>query len=85
VVFCDGDFWHGRNWETRKKRLEAGSNPRYWVKKIERNMERDQENTWRLVRDGWSVIRLWESDILSDTKAAAELVIAELNRILSDT
>ena len=41
AVFCDGDFWHGRNWPERKAKLEQGHNPGYWVAKIERNMERD--------------------------------------------
>lgn len=34
VVFVDGDFWHGRNWDQRKRRLEAGNNAAYWVSKI---------------------------------------------------
>jgi len=27
VVFCDGDFWHGRNWEERQKKLPRGTTP----------------------------------------------------------
>src|SRR5687768_13047743 len=45
VVFCDGDFWHGRSWVDRRKRLEKGSNPRYWVAKIESNRQRDKDHT----------------------------------------
>ena len=26
AVFCDGDFWHGRDWEHRQKR---GANPHF--------------------------------------------------------
>jgi len=42
-VFCDGDFWHGRDWARRKRKLRTGNNPSYWVRKIERNIERDGE------------------------------------------
>jgi DNA mismatch endonuclease, patch repair protein len=42
VVFCDGDFWHGRNWEERVAKLVGGANASYWIAKISSNMERDR-------------------------------------------
>jgi DNA mismatch endonuclease, patch repair protein len=63
AVFCDGDFWHGRDWETRRQKLTAGSNAEYWLAKIQRNMERDRETTARLESLGWRVLRFWESEI----------------------
>src|SRR5437667_9572629 len=33
AVFCDGDFWHGRNWRTVKKKLSRGWNSGYWQAK----------------------------------------------------
>lgn len=63
AVFCDGDFWHGRDWEARRRKLAAGSNAEYWLAKIRRNMERDRENTARLESLGWTVLRFWETDI----------------------
>lgn len=63
VVFCDGDFWHGRDWERRRQKLERGANARYWVSKIEQNRQRDQEITARLQQAGWTVLRFWETDI----------------------
>ena len=71
AVFCGGDFWHGRNWDTLHAKLAAGHNPGYWPAKIARNIERDRRNTEMLERDGWLVVRLWESDIKRDSKAAA--------------
>lgn len=38
VIFCDSEFFHGKDWEVLKSRLEKGNNPQYWVKKIERNI-----------------------------------------------
>jgi DNA mismatch endonuclease (patch repair protein) len=74
VVFCDGDFWHGRNWEEQKSKLFQGANAEYWISKIESNMERDKLNTALLEADGWSVLRFWEADIKRDPQAAAESV-----------
>jgi DNA mismatch endonuclease (patch repair protein) len=74
VVFCDGDFWHGRNWEEQKSKLCQGTNAEYWLSKIERNIERDRLNNALLEADGWSVLRLWETEIKRDLQAAAKLV-----------
>ena len=43
AIFCDGEFFHGKDWEILKPKLEKGKNPDYWVKKIQRNIERDEE------------------------------------------
>jgi len=79
IIFCDGDFWHGRDWEKRKTKLQSGSNPGYWVKKIGRNMERDREITKLLEASGWTVLRFWESDILRDSQTVASQVIHVLS------
>jgi len=75
-VFCDGDFWHGRDWDTLRERLARRANPAYWLAKIGRNVERDREQTERLTALGWHVVRLWETDILRDPAAAASRVKA---------
>ena len=74
VIFCDGDFWHGRNWEELNSKLCRGTNAEYWLSKIESNIERDMLNNALLKADGWSVLRLWETDIKRDPQAAARLV-----------
>jgi DNA mismatch endonuclease, patch repair protein len=75
VVFCDGDFWHGRNWDERRERLSKGSNPDYWVAKITRNMERDREYAESLEANGWKVLRFWETVIRKETEAVAGAII----------
>jgi G:T-mismatch repair DNA endonuclease (very short patch repair protein) len=55
AIFCDGDFWHGRQWVKRRRRLERGSNASYWVAKIRRNIERDRQINRTLRRRGWTV------------------------------
>lgn len=74
VVFCDGDFWHGRNWAERRARLSRGHNAGYWVKKISRNRARDRRVVRCLREQGWTVLRIWESDVMQDPTGAVESV-----------
>jgi DNA mismatch endonuclease, patch repair protein len=78
AVFCDGDFWHGRDWESRRQKLARGTNPDYWIAKIQRNMERDRQNTLKLEEMGWMVLRFWESEIRTSPSKAAERLAAVL-------
>jgi DNA mismatch endonuclease (patch repair protein) len=71
AIFCDGDFWHGRNWDSRKTKLASGTNPEYWIAKITANIERDKRNTNLLEELGWYVIRVWEGDIKKNSKSIA--------------
>lgn len=75
VVFCDGDFWHGRDWDSRRQKLLTGNNPDYWIAKISRNIDRDRRNTQTLEQQGWKVIRVWEGDILQETSAVAAAIM----------
>jgi DNA mismatch endonuclease (patch repair protein) len=80
VVFCDGDFWHGRDWVLRRRRLAQGANAGYWVAKIKSNIERDERVDSTLRRDGWLVIRVWEADIKSDPTGVADRMKEILDR-----
>jgi len=71
VVFCDGDFWHGRDWPTLRQQLQGRANAAYWIAKIASNIQRDKRHTAELQAAGWRVLRLWESDIKHDPHAAA--------------
>jgi DNA mismatch endonuclease (patch repair protein) len=66
IVFVDGDFWHGKNWKTRKAKLAQGHNANYWIRKIERNVARDREQSRELRASGWLVLRVWESEVHSN-------------------
>ncbi len=74
IIFCDGDFWHGRDIEVRLLRLRSGHNHHYWMAKILSNVARDKRNAARLRRRGWSVIRIWESDILKRPERVASRI-----------
>ena len=72
AVFCDSEFWHGYNWEERKKDFK--SHQEFWIPKIERNMERDAEVTAKLESEGWTVIRFWGNEIKKNTAQCADLI-----------
>ena len=74
VIFCDGDFWHGRHWTIRRAKLARGSNAKYWIAKIEANIERDRRVTRELRRSGWRVIRVWETDVLADPQRVLDRI-----------
>ena len=78
AVFCDSEFWHGYNWEERKKDFK--SHQEFWIPKIERNMERDAEVNAKLREDGWTVLRFWGKDIKKNTAHCADIIEKDLKR-----
>lgn len=74
AIFCDGELFHGKNWEVLRLKLLKGNNPEFWVKKIERNMDRDRENDKKLLFMGWTVIHFWGNDILKNPKQCVKVI-----------
>lgn len=67
AIFCDGEFFHGKDWEILKPRLEKSDNSQYWISKISRNRERDEDVNKQLLFQGWTVIRFWGKEIQNNT------------------
>lgn len=63
AIFCDGEFFHGKNWEQLRKQLENSNNSQFWINKIARNIDRDDEVNKQLKAMGWTVLRFWGKDI----------------------
>lgn len=74
AIFCDSEFFHGKDWETLKPRLEKGKNPDYWIRKIERNRQRDLENDKKLLFLGYTPIHFWGHDILKHTDECLRVI-----------
>ena len=74
AIFCDSEFFHGKDWEILKLRLEKGKNPDYWIKKIERNKKRDYENDKKLLFLGYTVLHFWGKDITKHTKECLQAI-----------
>ena len=65
AIFCDSNFWHGKDWQIKKHEIK--SNRDFWYKKIEKNIERDKIVTDELTKQGWLVLRFWGTDIKKET------------------
>lgn len=74
AIFCDGEFWHGKNIAQCRLR----NNAKYWYEKIKRNVERDLENTIELRDNGWTVLRFWETDIKKNLDMCVETILREI-------
>ena len=57
AIFCDGEFFHGKDWEVLKPRLQKSNNSAFWVNKISKNRERDDMVNKKLLFMGWTIIR----------------------------
>ena len=74
VIFCDSEFFHGKDWEVLKPRLEKSNNSQYWISKISRNRERDDEINKRLLFEGWTVIRFWGKEIQKNVDECVKVI-----------
>lgn len=80
AVFCDSEFFHGKDWENQKEKLLKGSNPDYWIRKISRNIERDKKKDKELQEMGWKVIHFWSKDIEKKTEACYQIIVDYCNK-----
>ena len=74
AIFCDGEFFHGKDWEVLRPKLERSNNSAFWISKISRNRERDDEVNKQLLYLGYTVIRFWGSDIKKHTEECVQVV-----------
>ena len=74
AIFCDSEFFHGKDWEILKLRLENGKNADFWIKKIERNRNRDYENDKKLLFLGYTVLHFWGQDISKHTDEGLQAI-----------
>ena len=74
AIFCDGEFFHGKDWEVLKQRLENSNNSEYWINKISKNMHHDDQVNKELMFMGWTVIRFWGNDIKKNTDECIKFI-----------
>lgn len=78
AIFCDSEYFHGKNWETQKLRIKT--NTEFWHKKIEGNIERDKIVNETLLKNGWQVIRFWGEEI----KKNLDLCVLKIEQAIED-
>ena len=74
AIFCDGEFFHGKDWDVLKVKVLKGNNGEYWADKIQKNMIRDDEKDKALNALGWTVIHFWGNDILKHTDECIKVI-----------
>ena len=84
AIFCDSEFFHGKDWEVLKPRLEKGNNSKFWIGKISRNREHDDEVNKQLLFEGWTVIRFWGTDIKKHTDECVKVIEETIMQMIID-
>ncbi|MDD2732142.1 MAG: very short patch repair endonuclease [Candidatus Pacebacteria bacterium] len=59
AVFIQGCFWH----KCPSCYKEPKSRKKYWLPKIERNIQRDRKNEKILKKNGWKIVKIWEHEL----------------------
>jgi DNA mismatch endonuclease (patch repair protein) len=74
AIFCDSEFFHGKDWEVLKPQLESGKNSDFWIEKISKNQQHDDEVNKELQYLGWTVIRFWGKEIMKNTDECIKVI-----------
>ncbi len=85
AIFVDGDFWHGGQWIRRglsapEDQFRKTATRDYWIRKIHRTAGRDIAWTNLLLKDGWTVLRFWESDIVKRPQECVEMIAGVMDK-----
>ena len=74
AIFCDGEFFHGKDWVILKERLKHSNNSSFWIDKIYKNIERDNIVNKQLHSLGWIVLRFWGNDVKKNLEQCVKSV-----------
>jgi DNA mismatch endonuclease (patch repair protein) len=74
AIFCDGDFWHGKNFAREGKKYND-----FWFEKISLNIKRDRFVTISLEKKNWKVIRFWKDEIKDNPNNCLATVLKVIN------
>jgi len=69
VIFVDGDFWHGYEFEKWKNKLSE-----FWRRKIENNIMRDKLVDKALRKKKYIVLRFWEHEIKNNIENVINII-----------
>ena len=78
AIFVNGCFWHGH--KGCKDFVIPKSNTSFWLGKIGKNKNRDEQNITALISAGWKVITIWECEL---KKPVIEATLSELLQTLT--
>lgn len=65
AIFVDGCFWHC----CPKHTTQLATNRTFWRKKLSRNKHRDKLVNRTLRQHGWTVLRIWQHELVRKNEA----------------
>lgn len=74
AIFCDSEFFHGKDFDKLKDQLNRGKNAEFWIDKIGKNIERDNDIDKELNALGWSVLHFWGRDIKKNPENCIQVI-----------
>ena len=72
IILVHGCFWHGHSCTLASK---PKSNQDYWREKIKANRARDRRVRRALVKQGWTLLEIWECEIRRGTGLVEKLEV----------
>ena len=82
VIFVDGEFWHGYEWKKRRAKIKR--NRKYWIWKIQYNINHDSKVNEELHAQGWTILRFWSKKVLKYPDYYANIVLYFSNAFVED-
>ena len=74
TIFCDSEYFHGKEWDSLQRKIERGNNSEFWLNKISNNIKHDQDINEKLDALGWTVLRFWGNDINKKTDECVQTI-----------
>ncbi|MDR1881538.1 MAG: very short patch repair endonuclease [Prevotella sp.] len=84
VIFIDGDFWHGNDWEKRRYSSQEellSTYSDFWQKKIRRNVERDKKVKEYYKNNGWTILRFFTSETNKNLNECIIKTVETINQL----
>ena len=76
-IFADGDFWHGWKYMQGARYDDAKNlNNEYFKRKI----KSDKENTKNLIKQGYTVLRFWEHELLQESEKCFKRILKKIQK-----
>lgn len=71
AIFIDGCFWH----KCPECYIQPQTRKKFWEDKINKNTERDKEVNKKLKKEGWTVVRFWEHEVIKNPKKCLDKIL----------
>ncbi len=71
AVFVDGCFWHS----CPEHATSPQANRTWWAEKLRRNADRDADTDHLLELLGWTVVRVWEHEAVTQAASRVEATL----------